>query len=46
MAEDKKPLRCDLPQAVHDELAKLPGGKKGNAERILIEWSKKAKKGK
>jgi hypothetical protein len=36
-----KPIRCDLPKFVHDELSKRRGGKKLNAELILIEWAKK-----
>jgi hypothetical protein len=39
-----KPIRLDVPQFVHDELAKLRGGKKPNAEEILIEWAKKQQK--
>ncbi len=38
------PIRLDLPKSVHDELAKLRGGKKPNAERILIEWSEEKAK--
>ncbi len=39
-----KPVRCDLPSFVHDELSKLRGGKKANAELVLIEWAKKQQK--
>lgn len=38
-----KMMRVDLPEHVHSELGQLPGGKKPNAERILIEWAKKEK---
>lgn len=40
----KKGIRLDLPHSVHEQLAKLPGGKKGNAERLLIDWSKRQEK--
>ncbi len=36
-----KPIRADLPQWVHDELALLPGSKKMNSERLLEIWAKK-----
>ena len=39
-----KPIRCDLPEFVHNELSKLRGGKKANAELVLIEWAKKQQK--
>lgn len=39
--ENKSPIRCDLPELVHAELRKFPGGKKANAERVLIEWAKR-----
>ena len=41
---EKLGIRLDLPLSVHEQLAKLPGGKKGNAERLLIEWAKKQKR--
>lgn len=45
MSDDKKPVRCDVPQFVHDELNKMPiGSKKANAEAILINWAKKQQK--
>lgn len=37
-------MRLKLPDFVHEELAQLPGGKKPNAERLLIEWAKREKK--
>jgi hypothetical protein len=40
----KKGIRLDLPYNVHEQLAKLPGGKKGNAERLLIDWAKRQEK--
>ena len=41
-----KMVRVELPKWVHDELAKVPGGKKPAVERIVIEWAKrKVKKG-
>ena len=40
----KKGIRLDLPNSVHEQLAKLPGGKKGNAERLLIDWAKRQEK--
>ncbi len=39
--EDLTRINADLPQFVHDELARLPGCKKPNAERLLIIWAKK-----
>jgi hypothetical protein len=41
---NKKGIRLDLPESVHEQLGKLPGGKKGNAERLLIEWAKRKEK--
>ena len=38
------PVRCDLPEFVHAELRKLPGGKKANAERVLMDWAKRQQK--
>lgn len=38
------PIRCDVPELVHSELKKLPGSKKANAERILIDWAKRQQK--
>ena len=44
---EKLGIRLDLPLSVHEQLAKLPGGKKGNAERLLIDWARRQdKKGK
>jgi len=37
-------LTMDLPQWVHDELSLLPGGKKGNSERLMHLWAKREKK--
>lgn len=39
--EGLAPLRVDLPQWIHDELALLPGSKKMNGERLLDLWAKK-----
>lgn len=41
---EKLGIRLELPLSVHKQLAELPGGKKGNAERLLIEWAKKQEK--
>ena len=41
---ETKGIRLNLPLWVHDELDKLPGGKKGNAERLLQEWAKRPAK--
>ena len=41
---ETKGIRLNLPLNVHDQLNKLPGGKKGNAERLLIEWAKRQEK--
>lgn len=41
MKESKKPIRCDLPQHVHDYLASLHGTKKYNAEAILMAAARK-----
>ena len=41
---DAKPIRCDVPKFVHDELDKLHGTKKPNAEKVLIEWAKRQMK--
>ncbi len=38
------PIRLDLPKSTHDELAKLRGGKKPNAESILIKWAEEKAK--
>ena len=40
----EKPIRLNLPDFVHDELAKSRGGKKPKAEELLIEWAKKEMK--
>lgn len=37
-------IRCDVPKYVHDELAKLHGAKKTNAEKILMDWATRQKK--
>ena len=41
---DKLGIRLDLPVNVHKHLGELSGGKKGNAERLLIEWAKRQDK--
>ena len=41
MSETIKPIRADLPQWVHDELAHLPGSKKMNVERLMTIFAKK-----
>ena len=39
--EGLSPIRADLPQWVHDELAHLPGSKKMNVERLMAIFAKK-----
>lgn len=39
-----KSVRVDLPEFVHEQLKAVPGGKKANAERILIDWAKRQQK--
>lgn len=36
-----KPIRSDVPEFVHIELKKMPGSKKANSERVLIDWARR-----
>ena len=42
--EGLTPIRLDVPQFVHDQLMRLPGSKKMNAEQKLIVWAKREMK--